>query len=61
MKTAVLDPKISEFETNEQANHYDVWFRSKVQEALDDKRPRISHEHVVQKIESLLASLRQEK
>ena len=61
MKTAFLDPKISEFETNEQANHYDVWFRAKVQEALDDKRPRILHEHVAQKIESLLVSLKEEK
>jgi hypothetical protein len=33
MNTATLDPRVSEFETEEQASSYDQWFRAKVQEA----------------------------
>ena len=43
----LLDPIVSEFETQEQADAYDVWFRAKVQEAIDSKRPRIPHDQVM--------------
>jgi hypothetical protein len=56
---AVLDPLISEFDTQEQAASYDRWFRAKVQEALDDTRPRIPHDEVVRRMEARLAALRQ--
>ena len=55
MNTSTLDPRISEFETEEQASSYDRWFRVKVQEAIDDKRPRIPHDQVAQRIETILA------
>lgn len=42
-----LDPRISEFETQEQADSYDHWFRAKVQEAIDSKKPRIPHDQVM--------------
>lgn len=42
-----LDPRISEFETQEQADSYDGWFRAKVQEAIDSKKPRIPHDQVM--------------
>jgi hypothetical protein len=58
MNTTTLDPRISEFETEEQAASYDDWFRAKVQEAIDDKRPRIPHDQVAQRIETILAELR---
>ena len=55
---AVLDPLVSEFETQEQADSYDRWFRSKVQEALDDARPAITHDEVVRRMEERFAALR---
>ncbi len=61
MNTTTLDPRISEFETEEQAASYDDWFRAKVQEAIDDKRPRIPHDQVAQRIETILAELRVRK
>mgnify|MGYP003393726476 FL=1 len=42
-----LDPRISEFETQEQADSYDRWFHAKVQEAIDSKKPRIPHDQVM--------------
>lgn len=61
MNTAIIDPRISEFETEEQASSYDHWFRVKVQEAIDDKRPRIPHDQVAQRIETILAEVRIKK
>ena len=37
-----LDPIISEFDTQEQADAYDAWFRAKVQEAIDDVNSSVS-------------------
>ena len=45
-----LDPRVSEFETEEQAASYDRWFRAKVEAALRNDRPRIPHDEVVAKI-----------
>lgn len=42
-----LDPRVSEFETQEQADSYDRWFKAKVQEAIDSKKPRIPHDQVM--------------
>jgi len=36
---------------------YDTWFRAKVQEALDDPRPPISHEEARARMEKLKAEL----
>ena len=58
MNMTTLNPRVSEFETQEQADCYDAWFRAKVQEAIDDKRPRIPHDQVAQRIETILAELR---
>ena len=53
-----LDPIISEFDTQEEADAYDAWFRAKVQEAIDSKKPRIPHDEVVRRMEERLAKLR---
>lgn len=37
---------------------YDAWFRAKVQEALDDKRPRISAEEVERRMAGRRAAAR---
>ena len=50
MSEKKLDPRVSEFETVEQAESYDRWFRAKVQASLDDPRPSIPHDEVVAKI-----------
>jgi len=39
----VLDPLVSEFETEEQAQSYDRWLRAKVAASLADSRPAIAH------------------
>ena len=44
---AKLDPIVSEFDTEEDAAAYDVWFRAKVEAALADTRPTIPHDEVV--------------
>jgi len=33
---------------------YDAWFRAKVQEALDDPRPTVSHAKVMQEAQALI-------
>jgi len=53
-----LDPLISEFETQEQADSYDRWFRAKVQEALDDPRPAIPHDEAMAQVDQMLAEMR---
>lgn len=45
--TTTLDPLVSEFETQEQANSYDRWFQREVREAIDSKKPRIPHDQVM--------------
>lgn len=33
---------------------HDKWFRAKVREALDDPRPAIAHEHVMERTQALI-------
>ena len=51
-----LDPLISEFATQADADSYDAWFRAKVQEALDSKKPRIPHDEVMAEMHAIIAS-----
>ena len=53
---AVLSPIESEFATAEEAAVYDLWFRAKVQESLDDPRPSIPHDEVMAQMRAILAS-----
>lgn len=46
-----LDPIISEFATQEEADAYDEWFRKKVQESLDDPRPGVPHAEAMARID----------
>lgn len=54
---ATLDPLISEFATDEEANSYDRWFRAKVQAAIDSKEPRIPHDQVMAQAEAVMAGI----
>jgi hypothetical protein len=49
-----LDPIISEFATQEEADAYDAWYRKKVQDALDDPRPSIPHEEVMRHVRATI-------
>ena len=49
-----LDPRVSEFETEEQAASYDRWFRAKVQASLDDPRPPIPHDEVMAQVRATI-------
>lgn len=53
-----LDPIVSEFETEEEAEAYDRWFREKVARALKNKGPGIPHDEVFRRLEEKLDSKR---
>ncbi|WP_337847172.1 stability determinant [Sphingomonas sp.] len=49
-----LDPIYSEFETEEEAQAYDTWFRAQVQAALDSPEPDVPHDQVMAEIDSII-------
>jgi hypothetical protein len=49
-----LDPIISEFDTQEQADSYDRWFRERVQRSLDDPRPNIPHDEAMARVRAVI-------
>ena len=51
-----LDPLISEFATQADADSYDAWFRTKVQEALDSKKPLLPHDQVLAEMRGIIAA-----
>lgn len=53
---AKLSPIESEFATTEEAEAYDIWFRAKVQESLDDPGPFIPHDEVMAEMRALIES-----
>ena len=53
--SAQLSPIVSEFETQEQADSHDRWFRRKVQESLDDPRPGLPHDEVMAEMEAIIS------
>lgn len=48
--TTALDPLISEFASQEEADSYDAWFRAKVQAALESDKPVVPHDEVMAKM-----------
>lgn len=57
----LLSPFYSEFESEEEAESYDRWFRAKVQAALDDPRPGIAHEEAMVRLDQLLEEKRKNR
>jgi hypothetical protein len=53
-----LDPLVSEFETDEQADSYNRWFEAKVLEAMNSSKPRIPHDEAMARVEAMLAEKR---
>lgn len=53
-KRKKLSPIVSEFETEEEAEAYDRWFRKKVQRAIDDSRPDIPHDEAMVEVAAVI-------
>lgn len=53
-----LDPIVSEFETQEQADSYDRWFRERVQRSLADPRPSIPHDEAMARVRAVIEAKR---
>jgi hypothetical protein len=55
---AVLDPLISEFDTQEHAASYDLWFRTKVEQSLvqanDPSTPRYTTDEVMHRMDKII-------
>jgi len=49
---------IQEFETQEQADSYDRWFKAKVEAAMSCTKPRIPQDQVMDEIRSRLEAKR---
>jgi len=54
----VLDPLVSEFETEEQAADYERWLHEKVQKTLTSPKPRLPHDQALMRVDQLLAERR---
>lgn len=52
--TIKLDPLVSEFETQEQADSYEAWVRERVERSMQDKRPRVPHDEAMARIAALI-------
>ena len=58
---SLIDPLcqvVSDLDPEEQAASYDRWFRAEVQASLDDPRPSIPHEQVMEEMDALMESMR---
>ena len=50
-----LDPIVSEFETEEQAEAYDKWFRKKIQASIDNPGKLTPHDEVMARMDRVIA------
>lgn len=53
-----LDPRVSEFETQEQADSYDRWFRQRIERSLADPRPAIPHDEAMARVRAVIEAKR---
>lgn len=56
--SAVLSPIVSEFETQEAADSYDIWFRAKVKKSMESQEPRIPHDQAMAQVDEELKKRR---
>ncbi|WP_122290527.1 antitoxin, partial [Pseudomonas syringae group genomosp. 3] len=49
-----LDPRVSEFETQEQADNYDRWFRQRIEHSLADPRPQVPHDEAMARVRAMI-------
>jgi hypothetical protein len=52
--STVLDPRISEFETAEQAARYERWFRAQIAASLADGQPTVAHDQVMAEMDAII-------
>lgn len=52
--SAALSPIVSEFETQEAADAYDLWFRAKVTKSMNSNKALIPHDQVKAEIQKML-------
>ena len=57
--SGVQSPIVSEFETQEQQESYNQWFRAKVEEAMQSEKPRLPHDAAVAKVQAELKQRRE--
>jgi hypothetical protein len=51
-----LDSRISEFDTVEEAELYDTWFRAEIEASLSEPDPSIPHDEVFAEFDQLIAA-----
>ena len=56
--SADFSPNVSGLETEEQVANQDRWFRAKVQASVDDPRPNVPHDRMMEDIRALIESKR---
>lgn len=59
--SAELSLIVSDFETEEEAAEYDLWYRAKVQAALDDPRPPVPHDEAMVLLGQMLEKRRKNR
>ncbi|MFJ2457721.1 stability determinant [Pseudomonas neuropathica] len=57
----LLSPFYSDFESEEEAESYDRWFRAEVQDALDDPSPGIPHDEAMAMLDQMLEEMRRKR
>jgi hypothetical protein len=55
----VLTPIESDFETTEDADAYDAWFRAKVAASLAEPAPGVPHETVMAEVDAIVEAAEQ--
>jgi len=55
---AKLDIRFYDVDATEEDASYDRWFREKVQEALDSKKPALPHDEAMARVDAMLAARR---
>jgi hypothetical protein len=59
--SAELSLIVSDFETEEEAADYDLWFRAQVQEALDDPHPGVPHAEAMVMLDQMIEKNRRKR
>ena len=53
-----LSPIVSEFDTVEAAQAYDLWLRQKVEESLADDSPSVPHDEAMARVRGIIEARR---
>lgn len=56
-----LDPRVSEFDTEAEAESHDRWLREQVRRGLADDRPPVPHDEVMAQMETIIDQAEQRR